>query len=296
MALAAIHVADRAASDGQRTFGLYRLEILAALANAVLLFAVAIYVVVEAVRRWGDPPDVLVGPMLVVADRRPGRQRRRVRPAARGVEGEPERRGRLPRGAVRPGGLGGGDRGGRGHRRDRLGLGRPGGRRGDRRVHPAPHVAARRPGRAHPGAGGAPGARPGGARDDAAGPRRGGRRARPPRVDAHLRDGRGVGPPHGVRGHRHPRGARPGPGRDARPATASTTPPCRSSPTPTRAATSWPGDRRGTGPTAGGHCHVDSATAQRLPMVTAGKSTGGRPARKGRTMSQATATRPRSRS
>jgi cobalt-zinc-cadmium efflux system protein len=67
MALAAIHVADRAASDGQRTFGLYRLEILAALANAVLLFIVAIYVVVEAVRRWSDPPDVLVGPMLVVA-------------------------------------------------------------------------------------------------------------------------------------------------------------------------------------------------------------------------------------
>jgi cobalt-zinc-cadmium efflux system protein len=67
MALAAIHVADRASADGQRTFGLYRLEILAALANAVLLFAVAIYVVVEAVRRWGDPPDVLVGPMLVVA-------------------------------------------------------------------------------------------------------------------------------------------------------------------------------------------------------------------------------------
>jgi cobalt-zinc-cadmium efflux system protein len=60
-------VADRAASDGPRTFGLYRLEILAALANAVLLFAVATYVVVEAVRRWGDPPDVLVGPMLVVA-------------------------------------------------------------------------------------------------------------------------------------------------------------------------------------------------------------------------------------
>ena len=67
MALAAIHVADRAASDGQRTFGLYRLEILAALANAVLLFVVAVYVVVEAIRRWGDPPDVLVGPMLVVA-------------------------------------------------------------------------------------------------------------------------------------------------------------------------------------------------------------------------------------
>ena len=67
MALAAIHVADRAGADRQRTFGLYRLEILAALANAVLLFAVALYVVIEAVRRWGDPPEVLVGPMLAVA-------------------------------------------------------------------------------------------------------------------------------------------------------------------------------------------------------------------------------------
>ena len=67
MALAAIHVADRARSDRGRTYGLYRLEILAALANSVLLFAVAVYVVVEAVRRWSDPPEVLVGPVLVVA-------------------------------------------------------------------------------------------------------------------------------------------------------------------------------------------------------------------------------------
>jgi cobalt-zinc-cadmium efflux system protein len=70
MALAAIHLADRAerrAGHAQRTFGLYRLEILAALANAVLLFGVALYVLVEAVRRLGDPADVLGGPMLVVA-------------------------------------------------------------------------------------------------------------------------------------------------------------------------------------------------------------------------------------
>lgn len=67
MALAAIQVASAGREHPQRTFGLYRLEILAALANAVLLFAVAVYVVVEAARRWGDPPDVLVGPMLVVA-------------------------------------------------------------------------------------------------------------------------------------------------------------------------------------------------------------------------------------
>jgi cobalt-zinc-cadmium efflux system protein len=67
MALAAIHVADRSSLTRGRTFGLYRLEILAALANAVLLFGVAIYVLVEAVRRWSNPADVLAGPMLVVA-------------------------------------------------------------------------------------------------------------------------------------------------------------------------------------------------------------------------------------
>ncbi len=67
MALAAITAARRAAHDPQRTFGLYRLEVLAALANAVLLFGVAVYVLVEAVRRFGDPPEVAAGPMLVVA-------------------------------------------------------------------------------------------------------------------------------------------------------------------------------------------------------------------------------------
>ncbi|MEV0156364.1 cation diffusion facilitator family transporter [Micromonospora sp. NPDC050686] len=67
MALAAITAASRASRDGQRTFGLYRTEVLAALANAVLLFGVAIFVLVEAVRRFAEPPEVLAGPMLVVA-------------------------------------------------------------------------------------------------------------------------------------------------------------------------------------------------------------------------------------
>jgi cobalt-zinc-cadmium efflux system protein len=67
MALAAVHVADHSSLRRGRTFGLYRLEILAALANALLLFGVAIYVLVEAVRRWNDPADVLAGPMLAVA-------------------------------------------------------------------------------------------------------------------------------------------------------------------------------------------------------------------------------------
>lgn len=67
MALAAIVAADRAGRSTHRTFGLYRLEILAALANAVLLFGVAGYVLWEAYRRIQDPPEILSGPMLIVA-------------------------------------------------------------------------------------------------------------------------------------------------------------------------------------------------------------------------------------
>ncbi len=67
MALAAITAANRAQTTATHTYGLYRLEILAALTNAVLLFGVAGYVLVEALNRFGEPPDVLSGPMLVVA-------------------------------------------------------------------------------------------------------------------------------------------------------------------------------------------------------------------------------------
>jgi cobalt-zinc-cadmium efflux system protein len=67
MALAAIRLADRGAADESRTFGLYRLEILAALANALLLFAVTGYVLVEAVLHLVRDSSVDAGPMLVVA-------------------------------------------------------------------------------------------------------------------------------------------------------------------------------------------------------------------------------------
>ena len=66
MALAAITLAQ-ASSNPQRTFGTYRLEVLAALANGVLLFAVAGYVLYEAWQRFSSPPDVPGLPMLVVA-------------------------------------------------------------------------------------------------------------------------------------------------------------------------------------------------------------------------------------
>lgn len=67
MALAAVHLATRGGARSDRSFGLYRLEILAALANAVLLLGVAAYVVVEAVSRIGDAAAPDAGPVLVAA-------------------------------------------------------------------------------------------------------------------------------------------------------------------------------------------------------------------------------------
>lgn len=72
MALAAIQLATRferrnASTRSTHTFGLYRLEILAAFVNALLLFGVAIWVLVEAIRRLGSAPEVLAGPMFIVA-------------------------------------------------------------------------------------------------------------------------------------------------------------------------------------------------------------------------------------
>ncbi|CAN5489444.1 cation diffusion facilitator family transporter [soil metagenome] len=66
MALAAITLASRPTTS-QRTFGFYRLEVLAALANGILLFAVAGYVLFEAVQRFSEPPDIPGIPLLIVA-------------------------------------------------------------------------------------------------------------------------------------------------------------------------------------------------------------------------------------
>jgi cobalt-zinc-cadmium efflux system protein len=69
MALAAITAATRAqggAATG-RTFGLYRLEVLAALANAILLFGVAAYVLWKSIDRLQDPVDINAGAVFAVA-------------------------------------------------------------------------------------------------------------------------------------------------------------------------------------------------------------------------------------
>lgn len=68
MAIAAILAASRSGSVGSgRTYGLYRLEIIAALANAVLLMGVAGFVIWEAISRLAGPPEILAAPVLVVA-------------------------------------------------------------------------------------------------------------------------------------------------------------------------------------------------------------------------------------
>lgn len=63
LALLAIGFGQRSPSQA-RTFGYLRLEILAAALNALLLFAVAVFVMVEAVRRLIHPPQVASGIML----------------------------------------------------------------------------------------------------------------------------------------------------------------------------------------------------------------------------------------
>src|SRR3954471_21517991 len=66
LALAAIRFAQRPPT-ARRTFGHLRLEILAAAVNAVVLSIVGVWVIVEAVRRWSDPPDVNGWPIVAVA-------------------------------------------------------------------------------------------------------------------------------------------------------------------------------------------------------------------------------------
>ena len=63
LALAAIQLGRRTRSV-QQTYGLYRLEVLAAVINGLLLFGVGGYVLFEAARRLSDPPEV---PGLTVA-------------------------------------------------------------------------------------------------------------------------------------------------------------------------------------------------------------------------------------
>ena len=65
LALAAMHFATRAAS-ARRTFGYHRLEILAALVNALALGGISVWVIIEAYDRFANLPEVEGGLMLAV--------------------------------------------------------------------------------------------------------------------------------------------------------------------------------------------------------------------------------------
>jgi len=66
LALFAIRYAERAATPA-KTYGFLRTEILAALANAVALLLISFFILYEAWQRFRQPPQVLAGPMLIVA-------------------------------------------------------------------------------------------------------------------------------------------------------------------------------------------------------------------------------------
>ncbi len=66
IAVAAVLLARRPASS-RRTFGFYRAEVLGALINSVVLIGISIFIFVEAVERFREPPEVLGGSMLLIA-------------------------------------------------------------------------------------------------------------------------------------------------------------------------------------------------------------------------------------
>lgn len=66
LALMAIRFAERPATP-ERTYGFYRVEILAALANSVVLIGISGYILYEAYDRFRNPPEVKSSAMLAVA-------------------------------------------------------------------------------------------------------------------------------------------------------------------------------------------------------------------------------------
>ena len=66
LALMAIKFAERPAT-AERTYGYYRVEILAALTNAVVLIGISLYILYEAYERFRNPPEVQSGTMLLIA-------------------------------------------------------------------------------------------------------------------------------------------------------------------------------------------------------------------------------------
>jgi len=67
LSLFAIRIAQKRAADPLRTYGYYRAEILAALANGAALVAISVLIAVEAIARLRHPPAVEARGMMLVA-------------------------------------------------------------------------------------------------------------------------------------------------------------------------------------------------------------------------------------
>lgn len=66
LALTAVWFGSRPATS-KKTFGYYRLEIIAALVNGVALVVISLFIFYGAYTRWLEPPVVKTGPMIAVA-------------------------------------------------------------------------------------------------------------------------------------------------------------------------------------------------------------------------------------
>ncbi len=67
MGLTAVLLARRGSKSAARTYGWHRAEVFTAVANAVLLLGVAVFIVYEAIERLGQTPEIPGWPMIVVA-------------------------------------------------------------------------------------------------------------------------------------------------------------------------------------------------------------------------------------
>lgn len=67
MGLTAVLLARRGSKSPARTYGWHRAEVFTAVANAVLLLGVAVFIVYEAIQRLGEPPKIPGWPMIAVA-------------------------------------------------------------------------------------------------------------------------------------------------------------------------------------------------------------------------------------
>jgi cobalt-zinc-cadmium efflux system protein len=67
MGLTAVLLARHGSASPARTYGWHRAEVFTAVANAVLLLGVAVFILYESVERLGNAPDIPGVPMIVVA-------------------------------------------------------------------------------------------------------------------------------------------------------------------------------------------------------------------------------------